>query len=341
VGNAEEREEGAATGGGADAVEAGRLPPESPASFPAVPQAPATNAKANAGPIISDLSTLCIATFRCTTARLLCRNGWQFQVALRESHRAVPKVIAIVAMGLGKTRPWTNGWEDTRAGLVKPVVGGVRMTATVRDVMTTRVIAVRTDASFKEMAAMLRSSRISAFPVVDDSGRVIGVVSEADLLVKEAIQADGVSILAALRHWREDDAAAGITAGDLMTQPAVTIGPDAPVAEAARLMYDRRVKRLPVVTNAGHLVGIISRVDVLSVFERPDEQIRREIVGTVLPGVPGAITAKYKVIVHDGIVTLSGSMTSERDAKLAVEAVRHVEGVVAVRDRFRYPDDCS
>ncbi len=212
------------------------------------------------------------------------------------------------------------------------------MSATVRDVMTPRVIAVRKDASFKQMAAMLRSSRISAFPVIDDAGRVIGVVSEADLLVKEAVQADGVSVLAALRHWREDDKEAGVTAGDLMTAPAVTIGPDAPVAEAARLLYDRRLKRLPVVTRAGLLVGIISRVDVLSVFDRPDDQIRGEIVRDVLPGVIGSIPADCEATVRDGIVTLAGSMNSGPDARLIIEAVRHVQGVVAVRDRLSYPD---
>jgi CBS domain-containing protein len=211
------------------------------------------------------------------------------------------------------------------------------MSATVRDVMTTRVIAVRKDASFKEMAAMLCSSRISAFPVVDDARRVIGVVSEADLLVKEAVQADGVSMLAALRHWREDEKEAGVTAGDLMTTPALTIGQDAAVAEAARLMYDHRVKRLPVVTGAGLLVGIISRVDVLSVFDRPDDQIRGEIVRDVLPGVAGTAPADCEVTVREGIVTLAGSVESERDARMFLEAVRHVQGVVAARDRLSYP----
>jgi CBS domain-containing protein len=205
--------------------------------------------------------------------------------------------------------------------------------------MTARVIAVRRDASFKEMAAMLRSSRISAFPVVEDGGRVIGVVSEADLLVKEAVLADGTSVLAALRHWREDEKAAGLTAGDLMTAPAVTIGPDAPVADAARLMYDRRVKRLPVVTSAGVLVGIISRADVLSVFDCPDEQIRGEIVRDVLPRVLGTVPTDCEVTVRDGIVTLAGSVDSERDCRIVIEAVRHVQGVVAVRDRLSYPSD--
>jgi CBS domain-containing protein len=213
------------------------------------------------------------------------------------------------------------------------------MSATVRDVMTTRVIAVHKDASFKEMAAMLRSSRISAFPVVDEAGRVIGVVSEADLLVKEAVQADGTGVLAALRHWREDDKAAGVTAGDLMTRPAITIRPDALVTEAARLMYDRRVKRLPVVTAAGLLVGIISRVDVLGVFDRPDNQIRGEIVREVLPGLLGTVPASCEVTVRDGIVTLAGRVDSERDSRSVVEAVRHVQGVVAVRDRLSYPND--
>jgi hypothetical protein len=90
------------------------------------------------------------------------------------------------------------------------------------------------------MAAMLRSRLISAFPVVDDADRVVGVVSEGDLLVKEAVHADGTSLLAAFRHHREDDKATGIA-----------IGPDGPVAEAARVMYDRRVKRPPATTITG------------------------------------------------------------------------------------------
>jgi CBS domain-containing protein len=207
----------------------------------------------------------------------------------------------------------------------------------VRDVMTTSVVAVRKDASFKEMAAMLRSRRISAFPVLDDAGRVIGVVSEGDLLVKEAIQADGTSLLAALRHLKEDDKATGITAGDLMAGPAVTIGPDAPVEEAARLMYDRRVKRLPVVTVAGRLLGIISRVDVLAVYSRPDEEIRDEIVHQVLPAVALAEAKQLKVAVHDGIVTITGDAKTDQMGRAIVNGIRHVQGVVAIRDRLSVP----
>lgn len=203
--------------------------------------------------------------------------------------------------------------------------------------MTTSVVAVREDASFKEMAAMLRARRFSAFPVVDDAGRVIGVVSEGDLLVKIAVQADGTSVLAALRHFREDDKAAGITAGDLMTVPAVTIGPQAPVAEAARLMYDRRVKRLPVVNEAGRLMGIVSRVDVLSVFSRPDDDIRDEIVRQVLPGITLAAPGNFKVAVRDGIVTMSGEPRTAQQSHAIIDSVRHVQGVVGIRDRLGGP----
>jgi CBS-domain-containing membrane protein len=208
------------------------------------------------------------------------------------------------------------------------------LTATVADVMTTRVVSVRRDASVKEMAAMLRSSRISAFPVIDDAGRVIGVVSEADLLVKVAVQAEGTSMLAALRHFREDDKTRGVTAGDLMTAPAVTIGPDAPVTEAARVMYDRRLKRLPVVNRAGRLVGIISRVDVLAVFSRPDEEIRAELEHQTLPDAVLTVPRSLEVEVSDGIVTFSGERPSDQDRKAILDAARHVQGVVAVRDRF-------
>ena len=213
------------------------------------------------------------------------------------------------------------------------------MAATVRDIMTTRVIAARKDASFKDMAAMLRSSRISAFPVIDDAGKVIGVVSAGDLLVKEAVLADGTSLLAALRHMKEDDKAAGVTAADLMTVPAVTIGPDASVVDAARLMYDRRVKRLPVVNAAGRLMGIVSRVDVLAVFSRPDDDIRSEVIHQVLPSIVAGTPSAFKVTVADGIVTISGRPPSGQVGHAILDAVRHVQGVVAVRDRFSYPGD--
>jgi CBS domain-containing protein len=149
------------------------------------------------------------------------------------------------------------------------------MKTTVKDVMTSRVVWVKQDAPYKEMAAALRENRVSAFPVLDDEGTVIGVVSEADLLTKEALDGgyDGMpGMITGLLRRKEQGKARGITAADLMTHPAVTISPDDAVENAARLMYKSKLKRLPVVDADGHLTGIISRADVLSVFDRSDPE---------------------------------------------------------------------
>ncbi len=150
------------------------------------------------------------------------------------------------------------------------------MKTAVKDVMTTQVVAVRRGATFKEMAAMLRRFRVSALPVIDDDEKVIGVVSEADMLAEEVLGDPGV-ISGMLPH-REVRKARGLTAGDLMTHPAVTVRPEESVGHAARLMYTLRVKRLPVVNAGGCLVGVVSRTDVLAVYDRPDEEIREEII---------------------------------------------------------------
>ena len=149
--------------------------------------------------------------------------------------------------------------------------------------MTSPVVWVKKDAPYKEIAARLRENRVSAFPVLDDEGKVIGVVSEADLLTKEALDGgyDGMpGMITGLLRRQEQGKARGTTAADLMTHPAVTISPDAAVEDAARLMYRKKIKRLPVVDSDGHLIGILSRADVLSVFDRSDHEIR---TGGALP----------------------------------------------------------
>jgi CBS-domain-containing membrane protein len=214
------------------------------------------------------------------------------------------------------------------------------MKFTVRDVMTAHVIAVRKDATFKQMVERMREQRVSAFPVVDDDLTVIGVVSEADLLAKSALDAgdDGMpGMISGMLARREQERAAGLTAADLMTEPALTVQPDDPVVYAARLMYARRVKRLPVTDEAGRLVGIISRADVLAVYSRPDEDIRAEIRDDVILNQLQADPARFTVTVQDGIVTLEGEPeTAEVGHDIASQA-RHVHGVVAVRDRLTYP----
>jgi CBS domain-containing protein len=189
--------------------------------------------------------------------------------------------------------------------------------ARVKDIMTTRVVAVRSDASYREMIAALRARRVSGLPVVDAEGTVVGVVSETDLLTKRATAAR--------------------TAADLMTRPVVTTSPDELVSSVARLMSRRNLRRVPVVDRGGRLVGIVCRSDVLSVFSRPDEDIRREITQDVI--LDGFFTdpERLTVTVKDGIVTLAGAPGSVVLGRGIVDQARHVEGVVAVRDRFTYP----
>ncbi len=206
------------------------------------------------------------------------------------------------------------------------------MKTAVKDVMTTRVIWVRKDAPFRELAAALRRHRVSAFPVLGDDDKVIGVVSEADLLAKEALDGEP-GVFAGILHHRDAEKARGITAGDLMTAAVVAVAPEDTVEYAAQLMYSRKVKRLPVIDGRGHLVGILSRADVLAVFDRTDEDIRREITDEVTLLVdPQA----FDVTVSGGIVTLTGVPETNEVGHEIVQRIRHVQGVVAVRDRLSY-----
>jgi CBS-domain-containing membrane protein len=218
------------------------------------------------------------------------------------------------------------------------------MSTKVRDVMTTRVVAVRKNATFKDMAALLTEYRVSAFPVLDDEEKVIGVVSEADLLSKEALVADmgsqaaWLGRIAGSPYHDEFAKAAAVTAADLMTKPPVVVTPDEPVTSAARLMYHGRVKRLPVVGEKGQLIGIVSRADVLSVYRRPDEEIRQEIIKNVIMNEFLADPDHFVVAVKDGIVTLEGYPESAAKGRDIVVEAWHVEGIVSVRDRLTYPE---
>ena len=214
------------------------------------------------------------------------------------------------------------------------------MEPTVKDVMTTRVVSVTKYASFRTMAAALREHRVSAFPVLDDDGKVIGVVSEADMLAKEALESEPEGMpgmITGMLRRKEYEKARGTTAGDLMTSPAVTVTPDDTIQRAARLMYARKVKRLPVVDANGHLVGIIGRADLLTMFDRLDEDIRQEIQEQVIRHELRTDPATFTVEVKDGIVTLEGVAETTEFGHEIVELIQHVQGVVAVRDRLSYP----
>ena len=212
------------------------------------------------------------------------------------------------------------------------------MNSTVKDIMSTHVIAVRQGAPYKEMAAMLHQQRVSAFPVIDDDNKVIGVVSEADLLTKEALEGTVPRTLLS-RQERVRKQVNARTAADLMTKPPVTIGPDEPVTSAARLMFDQRVKRLPVISDDGTLIGIVSRADLLSVYSRPDAQIQHQVTQELIPSTFLRDPDKYTSTVNDGIVTIAGTPETTQAGLDIIDAARHMEGVVAVRDRLSYPKD--
>ncbi len=214
------------------------------------------------------------------------------------------------------------------------------MTATVKDVMTTTVVALRKTADFKEIVSVLRRYRVSACPVIDDNDRVIGVVSEADLLYKET-EPDRPPALLRLQ-WRLDEEykSKAVTAGQLMTSPAVTVQPGLPVVDAARLMQDRLVKRLPVVNYDGELVGIVTRSDVLAIFERPDQDIWDEVTKVIVGTEFGLDPANFEVSVRSGVVTIEGIVELRRTALDLVRRVRHAEGVVSVRNRLSFDSEC-
>jgi CBS domain-containing protein len=210
------------------------------------------------------------------------------------------------------------------------------MTTTVRDVMTTRVIAVREDADYKDIVCALRRYQVSACPVVDHDGRVIGVVSEADLLYKATDPEMPIGLIRLEWRLHEQTKATAVTAGQLMTAPPIVIDPSAPVRVAAKVMQDRQIKRLPVTGPDGRLVGIVTRSDVLSVFERPDSDICDQVLKLIASEEFGLDPDGFDVTVRSGVVTIFGQVDRRDIALRLLARVRHAEGVIGIRDRLSY-----
>ncbi len=210
----------------------------------------------------------------------------------------------------------------------------------VADVMTPKVVTVDIDTPFKEITRVLTERRISAVPVLDRGGHLVGIVSEEDLLRKEQYHEDAEPRRLVSRGERRSRAkAAGDFAGDVMTAPVLTIDPSASLVDAAKLMTRHNVKRLPVVGAEG-LVGIVSRADLLWVFLRPDaeiaEEIRTEVLQRALLQEP-----TYSATVRDGIVMLSGNLDRKSMLEIADRMVRAVDGVVDVINNLTYHNDDS
>jgi CBS domain-containing protein len=228
----------------------------------------------------------------------------------------------------------------------------MRKTWHVGDVMTTDVVTVGEDTPYREIVLTLAAHRISAVPVVDASRRVLGVVSESDLLPKvEAANGTDVRYLSHRHRRRLLDRrrrraarakAAGTVARDLMSAPAVTALPDTPIAVAARRMEQARVTRLPVENELGRLVGIVTRGDLLRVYQRPDADVCRDVVEEINRKVLAFEAGRVHVAVRDGVATLSGRTDRRSTAQFAVRVATEVPGVVHVLDELEYNiDDCD
>ncbi|MGA5037800.1 CBS domain-containing protein [Streptomyces capoamus] len=204
--------------------------------------------------------------------------------------------------------------------------------------MTRAVVAVGRSALFKDIVERMEEWQVSALPVLEGDGRVIGVVSEADLLPKEEFRDSDPDRLTQLRRLTDLAKAGAVSAEQLMSTPAVTVHGDATLAEAARIMALRRVKRLPVVNAEGVLEGVVSRGDLLKVFLRPDndlaDEIRRDIVDVLFP----TPVEPVHIVVSDGVVTLTGRVADAAGIPLAARLVRGVEGIVDVDCRLTAAD---
>ncbi len=208
----------------------------------------------------------------------------------------------------------------------------------VSDVMTPTVAAIGRGAAFKEIVQLMQDWKVSALPVIEGEGRVVGVVSEADLLPKEEFRDSDPDRYTQLRRLSDLAKAGAVTAGELMTSPALTVHPDTTLAQAARTMAREKVKRLPVVDAVGLLQGVVSRADLLKVFLRTDEEIaeevRREVVSYLFP----TPDSRVRVEVLDGVVNVAGQVRDTSLVPVAARLVRAVEGVVDVAfDLTRMP----
>jgi CBS domain-containing protein len=212
----------------------------------------------------------------------------------------------------------------------------------VDDVMTRDVVSVPEDTPYRELVDLLISRRVSALPVVDRHERVTGVVSEADLVHK--VEAAGGASPRIFDGWRRrgDRAkAGGRTAAEVMTSPVVSAEASLSLAAAARRMQREHVKRLPVVDHQGHLIGIVTRSDLLKVHRRSDTEICRDVMSEALRDASATTGASVRVTCTDGVVTLSGRVFFRSVAARIAGVTRRVPGVVDVADGLTFDIDDS
>lgn len=195
----------------------------------------------------------------------------------------------------------------------------------VVDLMTTGVSAVTPDTSLRDAARLMFRSQVSGLPVTDDDGLLVGIITEADFLRLE------------LSRVEAENPADVELVGDIMTRAVETIGPNTPLVEAAKVMVVREIKRLPVVDASDRLVGIISRMDVVNAFTRPDEVVEDEIREDIVRRVLGLEPSELDVTVSEGVVYLRGAMATEAEARMLAEMTRRLDGVLKVDSELSWP----
>ncbi len=209
----------------------------------------------------------------------------------------------------------------------------------IKDVMTDDVLTVSTSATLKETAQLLADLGISGMPVVDAEGKLAGVISEADILYKERghdRRHGGSFAWLFFPELLDTSKLDARTAGEAMSAPAVTISPDRPVNEAAGLMLDEAINRLPVVDHDGKLIGIVTRADLVRAFTRTDaeieDEIRKELVSRTFWLEPTEVEIR---VVH-GDVTIEGEVDTKADADLLPQLISEVPGVVSVEAKLTW-----
>ncbi|NJP65445.1 CBS domain-containing protein [Streptomyces spiramenti] len=215
----------------------------------------------------------------------------------------------------------------------------------VGHVMATDVVTAVRGTPYGELSRLLCVHRVGGLPVIDDEDRVLGVVSRGDL-ARRVPRASGAAQPAPGQVFPgavglPGTAATRGTAGELMATPPETVRAQARVVEAARLMARRRLGRLPVVDEEDRLVGIVTRRDLLRVFHRPDEEIRRAVTRDVVVDTLWLAPESVRVTVRDGVVTLEGATDRLSEKEIAVRVTARVDGVVGVVDRLTYRLDDS
>jgi CBS domain-containing protein len=212
----------------------------------------------------------------------------------------------------------------------------------VKDLMATDVLTVGIGTPLKEAAMLLARHRISGLPVVDDERRVLGVLSEGDILYKETEMQDRPSLLErvlAPGSGALELKLAARTVGEAMSAPALTIGPRRPVTEAATRMIDEAVNRLPVVDHNERLMGIVTRADLVRAFVRSDEEIEQDIREDVIRRTLWLEPRELEIVVSAGEVELTGEVETKVEAELIPEFVQRVPGVVAVLSKLRWREE--